>query len=357
MTPSPDTTAPIDLATDIRGSRPLSVGVAGATGNVGTMMLRVLHERGIPVASLRAFASSRSTGRTVESGDHSAQVEVLEDADPAGLDVALFSAGGDRALQHAQRFADAGVVVIDNSSAFRMHDRVPLVVPEVNADAVRTHEGIIANPNCSTIQLVAVLNPILQAAGLERVQVTTFQSVSGTGQAAMEELQRQAGDVLEARPVETNVYPHQIAFNVLPHCDSFDGDGNTKEELKLVNESRKILGVPDLRVAATCVRVPVFNSHSEAVHLQTTRPLSPDEARELLAAAPGVRVVDDPSANRYPMPIDASGVDDVLVGRIRRDDSVENGLALFICADNLRKGAATNAVQVLEALVTRDQLS
>lgn len=355
MTLSPDTATVTNAqSTDTRQVRALSVGVVGATGNVGTMMLRVLQERGIRIASLRAFASARSAGRTLESGSLSAQVEVLDNADPTGLDVALFSAGGDRALAHAPRFSAAGAVVIDNSSAFRMDDDVPLVVPEVNADAALTHDGIIANPNCSTIQLVAVLNPILQAAGLERVQVTTFQAVSGTGQAAMEELQRQARDVLEARETTASMYPHQIAFNVLPHCDSFDDDGNTKEELKLVNESRKILGVPDLRVAATCVRVPVFNGHSEAVHLQTTRPLSPSEARELLAAVPGVRVVDDPADNRYPTPLTASGSDDVLVGRIRRDPSVENGLALFVCADNLRKGAATNAVQILELLASRD---
>ena len=331
-------------------SRPLHVGVVGATGNVGTMMLRVLRERGVQIASLRAFASERSAGRDVSCGDASATVETLETADPAGVDVALFSAGAQRSLDHAPRFAAAGAIVIDNSSAWRMHADVPLVVPEVNGGDVFEHRGIIANPNCSTIQLVVALKPLLDAVGLTRVQVTTFQSVSGTGQAAMAELQQQAGAVLEAQDALTEVYPHQIAFNVVPHCDSFDADGNTKEELKLMHESRKIMHAPDLQVAATCVRVPVFVSHSEAVHLQTREPLSPDQARELLRAAPGVIVLDDPGTNSYPTPLLATGSDDVYVGRIRRDESVENGLAMFVVADNLRKGAATNAVQILEAL-------
>jgi aspartate-semialdehyde dehydrogenase len=332
------------------GVRPLNVGVVGATGNVGTVMLEVLAERGFPIASIRAFASARSVGRTVPFNDANVQVESLEDADPSGLDVALFSAGKDRALIHAPRFAAAGVICIDNSSAFRMEDDVPLVVPEVNPHALEGHSGVIANPNCSTIQLVAALKPIHDAVGLERVQISTYQSVSGTGLSALRELARQTADLTEGRPVQNVVYPHQIAFNVIPHCDTFDEDGNTQEELKLIRETRKILELPELRVSATCVRVPVPVAHSEAVHIETRDALSANDARELLAAAPGVEVVDDPAANEYPMPINASGKDEVFVGRIRRDDSVPNGLAMFVVADNLRKGAATNAIQIAETL-------
>lgn len=339
------------------GVRPLNVGIVGATGNVGTVMLEVLAERGVPVGDVRAFASARRGGRNVGFAGRDVPVEVLDDADPAGLDVALFSAGKERALVHAPRFAAAGVVVIDNSSAFRMENDVPLVVPEVNSDALDGHAGVIANPNCSTIQLVVALAPIEAAVGIERVTIATYQSVSGTGFAALKELARQTADLVEGRRVSASTYPHQIAFNVLPHCDTFDDDGNTQEELKLVRETRKILGRSELRVSATCVRVPVSVSHSEAVHVETRAPLSPDACRELLSTALGVVVVDDPSENRYPMPILASGRDEVLVGRIRRDPSVENGLAMFVVADNLRKGAATNAVQIVEELARRGQWS
>ena len=337
-------------------ARLLDIGIVGATGNVGTIMLQVLAERRVNIGSLRAFASSRSAGTTVRCGDREVVVEDLATADPAGLDVALFSAGATRALEHAQRFADAGCVVIDNSSAFRMYPDVPLVVPEVNPHAARNHAGIIANPNCSTIQLVVALQPLHEAATLERLTVTTFQSVSGTGQAAMIELSDQTAAALDARDVGAAVYPHQIAFNVLPQCDSFDDAGDTKEELKLVNESRKILGLPDLRVSATCVRVPVFVSHAESVNLEFASPLTPDDARKLLAAAPGVIVHDDPANGVYPMPVTAHGRDEVFVGRIRSDNSADNGLALFVVADNLRKGAATNTVQILELLLEQGTL-
>ncbi len=345
-------TAPVmaPAADPFIATRPLHVGVVGATGNVGTIMLRVLQERGVPIASLRAFASARSAGTTVRCGSFSAVVEDLADADPAGLDVALFSAGADRAREHAPRFAAAGCVVIDNSSAFRMDTDVPLVVPEVNASDALQHRGIIANPNCSTIQLVAALKPLQDAYGLERVVVTTFQSVSGTGQAAMEELHAQAADVHEARPVAPSVYPHQIAFNVLPHCDTFDDEGVTKEERKLMDESRKILHAPQLRVGATCVRVPVYVGHAESVHLTLGAVASAAQVREVLASAPGVVVRDTPEQHEYPMPITAAGHDEVFVGRIRRDASVDRGIAMFVVADNLRKGAATNAVQILEVL-------
>jgi aspartate-semialdehyde dehydrogenase len=345
-----------EVASIVHGVRPLNVAVVGATGNVGTTMLEVLAERGIPIASLRAMASSRSAGSEVTCGEHTAKVEVLDDADPSGIDVALFSAGGDRALEHAKRFADAGAIVIDNSSAFRMDEDVPLVVPEVNANALDDiPRGIVANPNCSTIQLVVALRPIDEAFGLDRVSITTMQSTSGTGHAAMQELEQQSRIVMGVAADEPEIYPHEIAFNVLPHCDSFLDDGSTKEETKLVNESRKILGLPELRVIATCTRVPVFIGHSESVHLELKAPADPVQVQALLASAPGVELVDDPASNEYPMPRDAAGLDDVFVGRVRRDPTVPDGkgIALFIVADNLRKGAATNAVQILEALAER----
>lgn len=353
-------TSGTQVASIVHGVRPLNVAVVGATGNVGTTMLEILEERGIPIASLRAMASTRSAGSQVTCGAHTATVEVLEDADPSGIDVALFSAGGDRALEHAPRFAAAGAVVIDNSSAFRMDGAVPLVVPEVNADALADMpKGIVANPNCSTIQLVVALRPIHEAFGLERVSITTMQSTSGTGHAAMQELEHQARVVMGVAAEEPTVYPHEIAFNVLPHCDSFLDDGFTKEERKLVDESRKILGIPDLRVIATCTRVPVFIGHSESVHLELKATADPVQVQALLASAPGVELVDDPAENEYPMPRDAAGLDDVFVGRVRRDPSVPDGkgIALFIVADNLRKGAATNAVQILEALAERGRWS
>lgn len=344
--------------------RPLNVGIVGATGNVGTVMLKVLDERDLDIGSLRAFASARSAGTQVFCGPRSAIVEDLSSADPTGLDVALFSAGANRSLEHAQRFADAGCIVIDNSSAFRMIEGIPLIVPEVNSRALESHRGIIANPNCSTIQLVCALKPLADAAGLEHVHVTTFQSVSGTGKEAMQELELQTRHMLSRRTevgvsgppasaVEANVYPKPIAFNALPHCDSFDDEGITKEERKLMNESRKILELADLQLGATCVRVPVFVSHSEVVHFTTKEPLSPSRARDILATAPGIALVDNPAANEYPTALDASGKDEVLVGRVRVDPSRKNGLAMFVVADNLRKGAATNAIQILEVLRER----
>jgi aspartate-semialdehyde dehydrogenase len=342
------------------GVRPLNVAVVGATGNVGTAMLEVLAERDIPIASLRVMASARSVGRELTCGDHVVEVEDLDTADPAGIDVALFSAGGDRSLAHASRFADAGAIVIDNSSAFRMDADVPLVVPEVNPEALDDiPRGIVANPNCSTIQLVVALQPLQTAYGLERVVVTTMQSTSGTGQGAMQELEHQSRIVMGVAAEDPVVYPHPIAFNVLPHCDSFAEDGVTKEELKLRNETRKILGLPDLRITATCTRVPVFIGHSESVNVELGTAVQPLEVQALLANAAGIELVDDPAANEYPMPRDAAGRDEVFVGRVRRDDSVvdDRGIALFVVADNLRKGAATNAVQVLEALAERGRWS
>lgn len=341
------------VASIVHGVRPLNVAVVGATGNVGTTMLEVLAERGVPIATLRVMASERSVGRELTCGEHTAKVEDLASAELADIDVALFSAGAERALEHAHRFAQSGAIVIDNSSAFRMDPEVPLVVPEVNPQALKAlKRGIIANPNCSTIQLVVALKPLHDAFGLERVTVTTMQSTSGTGQGAMQELEQQARIVMGVAADEPSVYPHPIAFNVLPHCDSFADDGYTKEELKLRNETRKILELQDLRISATCTRVPVFIGHSESVHLKTRDVVDVVRAQAVLASAPGVDLVDVPAANEYPMPRDAAGRDDVLVGRVRMDPAVDNGrgLALFVCADNLRKGAATNAVQILEEL-------
>lgn len=355
-----DSTPASTVAAIVHGVRPLNVAVVGATGNVGTVMLEVLAERGIPIASLRVMASARSVGQELTCGEHVVQVEDLATADPAGIDVALFSAGGDRSLEHAERFAAAGAIVIDNSSAFRMADDVPLVVPEVNSGALdEIPRGIIANPNCSTVQLVVALQPLHAAYGIERVTVTTMQSTSGTGHGAMQELEQQSRIVMGVAAEDPSIYPHPIAFNVLPHCDAFDADGATKEELKLRNETRKILALPDLRIAATCTRVPVFIGHSESVNVEFATAVDPLQVQAVLASSDGIDLVDDPAANEYPMPRDAAGRDEVLVGRVRRDDSVpdDRGIALFVVADNLRKGAATNAVQILETLAERGRWS
>jgi len=325
------------------------VAVVGATGQVGTLMLRLLREREFPAREIVPFASSRSVGRELE-GD--LVVRGLEEESIQGFDLALFSAGGATSGEWAPRFAAAGAVVVDNSSRWRMQDDVPLVVSEVNPEALSGHHGIVANPNCSTMQLVVALKPLHDAAGIERLVISTYQAVSGTGRAAVDELLDQSHALLHEREIAPpQSYAHQIAFNALPHAGSFaDGDDHTDEERKLINETRKILADPAIRVSATCVRVPVLNGHSEAVNVQTRDPLSPERARELLAAAPGVTVLDDPAAALYPLAIDASGRDDVFVGRIRRDPGHERALDLWIAADNLRKGAALNAVQLAELL-------
>lgn len=313
-------------------------------------MLRLLEERDFPVASLRALASGRSAGSTVTFRGEEIEVEELTNDSFEGVHIALFSAGGDRSREFAPAAVAAGAVVIDNSSAFRMEAAVPLVVPEVNPEDVKWHEGIIANPNCSTIQMVVALKPIYDAVGIDRIIVTTFQSVSGTGNKAIAELFSQSEAVLESGDVTVSVYPHRIAFNVLPHIENFHEDGYTNEEVKMANETRKIFGDPQIGVSATCVRVPVYNAHSEAVNIQTTRPVSVEEVRRLMLSAPGVTLLDDPAANEYPMPLLAEGRDDVFVGRIRVDESAENSLNLWVVSDNLRKGAATNAIQIAELL-------
>jgi aspartate-semialdehyde dehydrogenase len=336
----------------------MRVAVVGATGAVGSTILGVMRERGFPAGEVVPFASERSTGRRIDWGETDLEVRPLVEDEIGGFDLALFSAGGSVSGDWAPRFAEAGAVVVDNSSRWRMEEDVPLVVAEVNPDALDGHQGIVANPNCSTMQMVVALKPILDAAGIERIVVSTYQSVSGTGQRAVEELHDQAQAVLEAdelpRPV---VYPHRIAFNVLPQVESFKGgDDYTTEERKMMAETRKILGDEQIGVSATCVRVPVYTGHSESVNVQTREPLSPEECREILSAAPGVVVVDDPANGIYPLAIDAAGRDDVLVGRIRRDPSHERCLNMWVVGDNLRKGAATNAVQLAELLQIRGLL-
>ncbi len=328
------------------------VAVVGATGQVGTLMLELLRERSFPASEIVPFASERSVGRELAGG---LVVQGLSEESIQGFDLALFSAGGSTSGEWAPRFAQAGAVVVDNSSRWRMNEDVPLVVSEVNPEALEAHRGIVANPNCSTMQMVVALKPIQDAAGIERLVISTYQAVSGTGKRAVDELLEQSHALLHEREIEPpGAYAHQIAFNALPHAGSFAaGDDHTDEERKLINETRKILGDETIAISATCVRVPVVNGHSEAVNVQTREELSPQQARELLAAAPGVSVLDDPAAALYPLAIDATGKDEVFVGRIRRDPGHERALDLWIVADNLRKGAATNAVQLAELLHER----
>ncbi|TAK38160.1 MAG: aspartate-semialdehyde dehydrogenase [Lysobacteraceae bacterium] len=328
----------------------LKVAVVGATGAVGEVMLAVLAERRFPATEVVALASERSAGNEVAFGDDELLVQDLAGFDPAGVDIALFSAGGSVSKEYAPRFAAAGAVVIDNSSAFRQDPDVPLVVAEVNPQALRQRpRGIIANPNCSTMQMMVALAPLHRAAGIERINVSTYQSVSGTGRRALEELGRQTAGLLNFHSAEPEVYPVQIAFNVIPHGGDFLDNGYTTEEMKLVWETRRILGDESIAVNATVVRVPVFYGHSEAVWIQTREPLGAARARELLRAAPGVEVVDEPVPGGYPTPVThASGRDPVYVGRIREDLSQARALNLWIVADNIRKGAALNAVQLAE---------
>ena len=333
------------------------VAVVGATGAVGQQMVACLEERNFPVARLVPLASERSVGKTVTFLGKEIPVEMLTKDSFDGVEIALFSAGGGISKEYGPIAAQAGAVVVDNSSAWRMDPEVPLVVPEVNPHDIGlyTQRGIIANPNCSTIQMVVALKPLHDAARIKRVVVSTYQAVSGTGQKAVDELAEQVRALLSCQATKNKVYPHRIAFNVLPHIDVFLPNGYTKEEMKMVNETQKIMGDDSIRVTATTVRVPVFYGHSEAVNIETERKLTVAEARQILAEAPGVKVVDNPDKNEYPMPLDAAGQDLTLVGRIREDFSIANGLNFWVVADNLRKGAATNAVQIAEILI-RDYL-
>jgi aspartate-semialdehyde dehydrogenase len=331
---------------------PYRVAVVGATGAVGTVMLGKLRERGFPAREIVPFASERSAGRALPDGS---VVQPLRDDTIQGFDLAVFSAGGATSGEWAPRFVDAGCVVVDNSSRWRTADDVPLVVAEVNPHALEHHRGLVANPNCSTMQLMVALKPILDAAGIERLIVSTYQSVSGTGVKAVEELRAQTAAELAGEPAPPPaVYPHPIAFNVLGGAGNFkDGDDYTDEERKMMFETRKILEAPDIGISVTCARVPVVSSHSESVNLQTRDPLSAEDARALLRAAPGLVVVDDPPTHGYPTARSAAGRDEVLVGRIRRDPSHPRALNLWVVSDNLLKGAATNAVQLAEALHER----
>ena len=335
--------------------QPLTVAVVGATGVVGRTMIQVLNEREFPVAELRLLASGRSAGRTVSLDGQAHEIhEALPEAFD-GVDIALFSAGADASRALAPQAAARGATVIDNSSAWRMDPQIPLVVAEVNADDLEGHPGIVANPNCSTMQLAPVLMALRDSVGLERVIVDTYQAVSGTGADAIAEFEGQIRAHVAGEPKSASVYPHPIAFNALPQVDEFLDNGYTKEEWKVVTESRKILHLPELRISSTAVRVPVFVAHSEAVHVETRDPISPARARELFEGVSGVVVNDDPSTSTYPLATDAAGRDQIFVGRIRSDPSIPDGrgLAFWVVSDNLRKGAATNAVQIAETLVER----
>ncbi|MCO5314922.1 MAG: aspartate-semialdehyde dehydrogenase [Solirubrobacterales bacterium] len=333
------------------------VGVLGATGAVGSTILGVLAERGFPASEVVPFASERSAGKTIEFGDSVVECVVPGPETIQGIEILISSAGGSVSSEWAPKFVEAGAVVIDNTSHWRMHEQIPLVVAGVNDAAAESHRGIVANPNCTTMVMMMALAPIYREAGLERLIVSSYQAVSGTGQKAIEELREQSKQALAGEAIDPpQVYPHQIAFNVLPQVESFkDGDDYTTEERKLMAETRKILGFgEEIGISATCARVPVIAGHSESINLQTRDDLSPERCREILAAAEGVVVVDDPASGRYPLAIDGAGRDEVLVGRIRRDPSHERCLNLWLVGDNLRKGAALNAVQVAELLVEND---
>jgi aspartate-semialdehyde dehydrogenase len=332
-----------------------NVAVVGATGAVGNEMLEVLEERKFPVAQLKLLASERSAGERLRFNGKEIPVEVLGENSFKGVDIGLFSAGAGVSQRFAPIAWDSGTVVVDNTSAFRMESDIPLVVPEVNPEDIAQYKnrGIIANPNCSTIQMVVILKPIHDAVGIKRVVVSTYQATSGAGKRAMDELYQQTIALFNQKDIEKKKFPHQIAFNCLPHIDVFVDNGYTKEEMKMVNETKKIMHDPNIPVTATCVRVAVFGGHSESVNVETNKKISAHDVRELLKKAPGVKVVDNPAKNEYPLAVHCVGKDEVFVGRIRDDESVPNGLNLWIVSDNIRKGAATNAVQIAEKLIEK----
>lgn len=331
-----------------------NVAIVGATGLVGQEFIKVLLQRSFPMNSIRLLASDRSAGKRLLVAGQEIEVEETTPESFKGMDIALFSAGAEISRYFSPIAAQNGTVVIDNSSAFRMESNVPLVIPEVNPGDIEQHEGIIANPNCSTIQMVVALYPLHRVNPIKRIIVDTYQAVSGTGAAAIEELTTQTRQVLDGKAVIPHVYPHQIAFNVLPQIEVFLDDGYTKEERKLVQETRKIMHADDIAISATCVRVPVMAGHSEAIHVEFSKPMPPDDASRILAQAPGVRILDDTTISLYPQPWSAAGTDEVFVGRIRQDASHPNGLVMWVVADNLRKGAALNAVQIAEKMIQRE---
>ena len=326
----------------------LHIAIVGVTGAVGVEMLKTLEKRNFPVGQLTPLASARSAGKTLPFRGEELTVREMTQHSFAGVDIALFSAGGGTSEAFAQVAVEAGAVVVDNSSAFRMDDSVPLVVPEINASDVAGHKGIIANPNCSTIVTVMALHPLHEAFGVKRMFASTYQAVSGSGAMGIAELERQVGEINEGREVTREVYPHQIAFNVLPHVDVFLDNGYTKEEMKMVHESRKIMGLPHFQASVTCVRVPVYRAHSIAVSAEFEKPVSLELAREAIGAAPGIDLNDDVAANGYPLPLELAGRDNCQVGRIRKDCAMENGLSFWVAGDQLLKGAALNAVQIAE---------
>ncbi len=336
--------------------RELVVGVAGATGAVGREMLRILEEREFPASQVRALASSRSAGTKLPFKDGEIVVEEMTEDSFQDIQLALFSAGGSSSREFAPIAAKEGCVVVDNSSAWRMDPEVPLVVPEVNSEALYSHNNIIANPNCSTIQMVAALKPLHDKGTITRVVVSTYQAVSGSGQKAVDELQNQVRSLFNMQDVECNVYPYQIAFNCLPQIGDFTENDYSEEEMKMVNETRKIMD-ESIKVSATTIRVPVFYGHSEAVNVETKEKISASDARVILSEAPGIQVLDNPREKIYPLAIQATGEDDIYVGRIREDTSLENGLDMWVVADNIRKGAALNTVQIAEEILDKGLLS
>lgn len=333
-------------------SKNYNVAVAGATGAVGVEMLKTLEKRNFPVANLKLLASARSAGKTMKFKGEDIVIEELTPASFKGVDIALFSAGSDISKEYRKAVVDAGAVMIDNSSAFRMEDDVPLVVPEVNPEDVKNHKGVIANPNCSTIIMLVAVAPLHRAKKLKRLVAATYQATSGAGQKGMEELLLQTRQLLANEPISPKAFAHRIGFNLIPHIDSFLDNGYTKEELKMLNESRKMLHDDSIKVSCTCVRVPVMRAHSEALNLEFAEEITPEEARAILSTAPGVKLVDDPANKVYPMPVDATELYDVLVGRIRQDISRDDkrGLDIFVAGDQVLKGAALNAVQIAEIL-------
>jgi aspartate-semialdehyde dehydrogenase len=334
-------------------SRLYRVAILGATGAVGNELLELLSSRDFPIADLKLLASARSAGQKLPFKGEHLPVEAVDENSFKGVDIVLASAGGSTSKAMAPLAVSAGAVVIDNSSAFRMNPEVPLVVPEVNPDAVSEHKGIIANPNCTTILMAVAVYPLHKVKKIKRIVAATYQSASGAGAKAMAEVQAQASAILSGQQPPTEIFPYPLAFNLFPHNTPLNEIGYCEEEMKMVNETRKIFGTQEIRVTATCIRVPVLRAHSEAINLEFSEPFAPDEAREILKSAPGVKLVEDWQANYFPMPIDATGRDEVLVGRIRQDISLESGLELWLCGDQIRKGAALNAVQIAELLVEK----